>query len=163
VGVGRHLYFAKKFDAAIDQFKRVLKMDPNSFYAHAHLGQTYIAKSMYSKAITHFTRAIMLTGGKEAGMLSGLGYAQAVSGNHEEARRILDGLQELSNQRYVPAFYIAGIYVGLGDGDRAFQWLEKAFTDRSEWLIYLNIEPMLDPIRNDPRFDEMVKKVGLVN
>jgi serine/threonine-protein kinase len=163
IGIARHLYFAKKFDAAIEQFKRALESDPNSFWGHAHLGQAYIAKSRYPKAITHFTRATMLTGGKEAGMLSGLGYAHAVSDNHDEARQILNRLLELSNQRYVPPFYIAGIYIGLGDRDRAFQWLEKAYTDRSEWLIYLNIEHMLDPIREDPRFDELVKKVGLAS
>lgn len=160
-GLARHLYFAKKFDASIRLFRQTLEMDPNSFYAHVHLGQAYIMKSMITEAITHFRKAVDLTGGNEPGMLSGLGYAYAVSGRPEEAHKIVKGLIKLSSQRYIPAFYIAGIYIGLGDNDRAFEWLERAYIERSEWLIYLNIEYMLDPIRRDPRFAELVKKVGL--
>ena len=161
IGIGRHLYFAKKFDASKEHLQYAIKLDPNSFYAHAHLGQTYIMKSMYPEAITHFKTAVMLTGEKAPGMLSGLGYAYAVSGKQKEAQKILNELIERSNQSYVPPIYIAGIYVALEDNDRAFEWLEKAYLYRSELLIYLNIEPMFDPIRDDPRFDDLVKKVGL--
>jgi tetratricopeptide (TPR) repeat protein len=161
VGIARHLYYAKKFDASINHLQQALKLDPNSFLAHAQLGQTYIMKSMYREAITHFEKAVALTGEKEAGMLCGLGYAYAVSGKQKEARQILNRLINRSKKEYIPPCYIAGIYVGLGDSDRAFEWLEKAYSDRSEWLPYLNIEHMFEPIRDDPRFGELVEKVGL--
>lgn len=160
-GIGRHLYFAKKFDAAIKHLHNAIELDPNSFYAHALLGQTYVANSMYPEAIDQFKKAVELAGDSPL-MLSGLGIAYARSGKQKEAREILNLLKERSNQKYIPPIYIAGIYIGLGDNDRAFKWLEEAYKDRSEWMIYLNIEPMFDPIRNDPRFSELVKRVGLI-
>ncbi|NIM10464.1 MAG: protein kinase [Candidatus Aminicenantes bacterium] len=161
IGLARHLYFARKYDEAITHFQLALKSDPNSFLAHGLLGQTYIANSMYPKAIDHFKKAMELAG-NSPGMLCGLGYAYAVSGKQKEAREILNRLKERSNQKYIPPIYIAGIYIGLRENDRAFKWLEEAYIDRSEWMIYLNIEPIFDPIRNDPRFSELVKRVGLI-
>jgi TolB-like protein/Flp pilus assembly protein TadD len=162
IGLARHLYFARKYNEAITHFQEALKSDPNSFLAHCLLGQTYIANSMYPEAIDHFKKAVELAR-DSPGMLSGLGYAFAVSGKQKEAREILNRLKERSNQEYIPPIYIAGIYIGLGDNHRAFKWLEEAYIDRSEWMIYLNIEPMFDPIRNDPRFSELVKRVGLID
>lgn len=162
-GIARHLYFAKKFDAAIKQFHRVLELDPNSFYVLAHLGQCYLMKSMYPEAITHFKKAAALTGRKDAASLCGLGYTYAISGKKEEALKILEEMKNLSSQRYIRPTYMAGIYIGLGDNDRAFKWLEKAYINRCDWLILLQIEHMFEPIRKDPRFAELVKKVGLKN
>lgn len=92
-----------------------------------------------------------------------LAHAHALSGNHTEANRILESLKERQQREYVPAFSIALIYVGLGQTDPAFEWLEKALDERSSWLGSLKIEPMLDVLRADPRFDELLKRIGLPN
>ncbi len=160
-GIGRHLYFAKKYDAAIKQFKKVLELDPNCFYALGHLGQTYVQKSMYPEAIDCFERANIITNRKEPAILAALGYTYGILGKKQEAFKIMEELRNLSNLRYIRPFYIAAIYIGLGDNDNAFFWLERAYNDRCDWMLNLRIEHMLEPIRDDPRFAELVKKVGL--
>ena len=83
------------------------------------------------------------------------------SGNAADARAIIEQLTALSSRRYVPSTAVALIYAGLGDRDRAFQWLDKAVTERSEWLIYLKVDPRLDPLRRDSRFPQLERRVGL--
>jgi tetratricopeptide (TPR) repeat protein len=90
-----------------------------------------------------------------------VGYAYAVAGRRPEAEKILDQLEQLSHERWVNPMDVATIYSGLGDRERAFEWLEKAYRERSTWLIYLNVDRFWDPIRSDPRFADLVRRVGL--
>jgi tetratricopeptide (TPR) repeat protein len=94
-------------------------------------------------------------------VLADLGHAYAVSGNAADARQILEQLTALSSRRYVPSTSVALIYAGLGDYDRAFEWLDKAVAERAEWLIYLKVDPRLDPLRRDSRFRQLERRVGL--
>jgi tetratricopeptide (TPR) repeat protein len=89
-----------------------------------------------------------------------LGYAYAVSGNRAEAEKMLGQLQALSLQKYVPSFLIALIYVGLGDKDQAFAWLEKAYAERSVWMPWLKVDPEFDTLRSDPRFVDLQGRIG---
>ncbi len=90
-----------------------------------------------------------------------IGYALAASGQPGEARRLLDLLDQISRTRYVAAYHRAIIHVGLGERDRAFEWLSRADEERHPWLVLLNVEPLLDPLRSDPRFADLVARIGL--
>jgi hypothetical protein len=90
----------------------------------------------------------------------GLGYTYGVSGKREDAQRILDQLMEMSKRFYVPRTFIAAVYVGLGDKDQAFQWLEKAYSERDD-LLYLKVAPPWSRLESDPRFTSLVRRVGL--
>ena len=95
-------------------------------------------------------------------MKSHLGHAYAVSGDKAKAQQVLDELQERSKQGYVSAYLTAVIYAGLGEKDRAFEWLEKAFNERAEFLIYLKTDPRLETLRTDPRFLDLLRRIGLL-
>jgi tetratricopeptide (TPR) repeat protein len=95
-------------------------------------------------------------------LLSALGHAYAVSGERDKANQILTELREASRQRYVNPYLLAVIYLGLGDKDQAFVWLDKAFQDRSSFLIWLKVEPQFDSLRDDPRFQDLLRRVGLM-
>ena len=128
--------------------------------AHNRLGQVYLQQGAYDRAIEEFDEARTLSRDSPID-LAGLAHAYAVSGRRGRAEDMLADLRELSRRRYVPPFFMALVYSGLRDKDQAFLWLEKAYEQREGELVYLNVEPMLDGIRADPRFQELVRRVGL--
>lgn len=157
--LGGALSFAGQYDQAIEQFRKTLDIDP-SFPVHRDLAWAYTQKGLYEKAIAEFQKGINLHG-EASFKLSGLGYTYAVSGNRRDAQRVLERSKELSQKLYVPATHIAVIYAGLGEKEQAFQWLEKAYNERDEGLIYLNVAPVWGSLRSDPRFHDLVRRVGL--
>lgn len=116
---------------------------------------------MYKEALTQFQEAIRLSGGS-AVMKAALGHAYALSGRQEEAEKVLDELNYLSKQKYVSPADIALIYVALNRKNEAFQWLEKAYEERSSTLVYLKVDPAFDDLRSDSRFSDLLRRVGLV-
>ncbi len=158
--VGVAFSFAGQYDQAIEQLRKTLDMDPGFVPAHHELGWAYTQKRIYVAAIAEFQKAISLEK-DNAFSLMGLGFTYAVSGKREDAHRILDQLSELSKSFYVPSTYIAAVYAGLGDKEQAFQWLEKAYRERDEGLIYLNVAAPWGNLRSDPRFVSLVRRVGL--
>ena len=90
-----------------------------------------------------------------------MGYVYAVFGRRSEAQHMLNELKERSKQRYVPPYNIAMVYVGLGEKEQAFQWLDKAYEDRNQFMARLKTEPKFDSLRSDPRFGDLVRRVGL--
>ena len=98
---------------------------------------------------------------EDPGVMALLGHEYAVSGQVGDAHKILTRLQQMRSQRYVPALYIAMVWTGLHDRDRAFEWLDKVYDEDCEYLVYLPTEPMADPLRNDPRFPQLLRKLGL--
>ncbi|HEU4389869.1 MAG TPA: tetratricopeptide repeat protein, partial [Blastocatellia bacterium] len=146
---GDTLRQAGRYDQAIQQLNKTLEMDANNFFAHYSLGLACSQKGMHEQAIAEMKKAVSLSGGS-ARMLSGLGQAYALSGKKAEARKAIADLQALSKQRYVSPLYIAMVYATLGEKDQAFAWLEKAYDERSSWLIELAIESCWDKIRTDP-------------
>ena len=157
--LGNAFSFAGQDDQAIEQLRRTLDMDSRFAPAHRGLGWAYTRKGIYSEAIAEFQKAITLEKDNTFSLM-GLGYAYGASGQREDAQRILDQLIELSKRFYVPPTYIAAVYVGLGDKDQAFQWLEKAYKDRDD-LIYLKVAPPWVRLSSDPRLASLVQRVGL--
>jgi tetratricopeptide (TPR) repeat protein len=116
---------------------------------------------MYDEAIAEAQKAMDLAGGGIPLFVAQLGTIYSYSGKRDEAEKVLDQLHELSKQRYVSPFYIALIYVGIGQKDQAFEWLEKAYDEHDHALETLKVDPMLDSVRSDPRFTELLKRMGL--
>jgi TolB-like protein/Tfp pilus assembly protein PilF len=160
--MGLLLYFARQHDLAIEHLRKALELDPNFVPAHARLTWAYLEKGMYEEAITEQKKAIALedaTGNWRRTAL--LGHTYAVAGRKEEARKILNDLQALSKQRYVAPYNFALIYIGLGDRDEAFAWLDKAYQDRPDTLRFIKVSPLYDKIRSDARFAELVRRMNL--
>ncbi|MFQ5798088.1 MAG: tetratricopeptide repeat protein, partial [Bacteroidota bacterium] len=158
--LGTELLFARQYDKAIDQFQKTLEVDPNFPPAHFYLAQTYVQKAMHKEAITEVQNAITLSG-RLPRTVATLGRIYAVAGEVEKAQKVLDELKELSKRRYVPSYYVALIYVDLGQMDQAFQWLEKAYEERESELVFLKVDPSLDSLRSDSRFIALLKKTNL--
>src|SRR5438552_3117055 len=152
-------YLARKYDQAIDQGRSTLELDPKFFPAHRYLGLAYEQKAMYAEAVAELSKAADLSNGS-AQMKATLAHAYAMAKN-PEARKILLELEEAAEQRYVSPYDIATIYAALGEKDQAFAWLEKAYEERSGWLAYLQVNPILDNLRPDPRFAGLVRRIGL--
>jgi eukaryotic-like serine/threonine-protein kinase len=154
------LYFAHRYDQAIEACRKSLELDPNFYVARRYLGLAYEQKRMYAEAIQEFQQAETLSGNATL-MRAHLGHAYAVAGKANEARQILGELKERARQVYVSAYHIAVIHAGLGEPDQAFEWLEKAYEERAEFLVYLKADPRLDNLRADPRFPALLRRVGL--
>ena len=135
-------------------------MDPNYAVAHEFLAEAYEQKGMHQEAIAEFQKAISLRGDSLPNRAK-LGHAYAVAGKGGEALKIIDELKGLSKETYIRPYDVAVIYVGLDQNDQAFDWLQKACEERSGWLRYLKVDPRLDPLRSDPRFADLVRRVGL--
>jgi tetratricopeptide (TPR) repeat protein len=160
IHLGWHYLYAGETDRAIAQFRIPREMDPNWMGSHFYLGWAYAERGNYDDAIDELKTAVKLLDGAPWG-LTMLGYAYAKAGKRAEARQIVARLLRLSKERYVSSYEIATIYVGLGEKGSAFQWLGRAYQERSGWLPYLNVEPRLESLRSDPRFQELVRRVGL--
>jgi len=157
---GDALRSAGRYDMAIEQLQKTLEIDPNFAHAHFHLGMTYLLKEALADAIAEFQKAVSLSP-NVTDYKGGLGYAYAVAGERAEARKLLEELKTRSKQSYVPWFYIAGIYAGLGEKDQAIANLEKAYEQREQGLAVMKREPMFDPLRSDARFQELLRLMNL--
>jgi TolB-like protein/Tfp pilus assembly protein PilF len=154
------LYLARQFDQAIEQSHKTLELDPNFAISYATLGEVYVSKGMYREGLSTLKKYSALSRGR-AMSLALLGHAQARLGERSEALHILEQLEAASKERYTPAVSFAAVYAGLGEKDQAFAWLEKAYGERTSRLGYLKVEPLWDPLRCDPRFANLVRRIGL--
>jgi adenylate cyclase len=162
VHLGWHNLYAREYDQALEHIEKAIEMDQNFAQAYPWLGLILEQQGKYAEAIAAFQKAINLFPGGSSVAKAELAHAYAVSGNREAAQKIIVELQELSKNRYVSSFQIAAIYAGLGEKDEVFAWLEKAFAERSDGLVNLNAEQRFDNLRSDPRFTDLVRRVGLV-
>ena len=149
---------AGRYDQAIETLNKALEIDPTFPRAHFRLGNVYEQKGIPEKAISEFEEAVRLSGG-DSSYQGALGHAYAVAGNVEEAQKILDLLKKRSRRQYVPAYAIALIYAGLRDKDQAFEWLDKAYNDRSASMALLKVDPALNSLHSDARFTELARRV----
>lgn len=160
VALASTLYYTRRNDEAIEQSRRAIVMDPQFVGAHLFLGRAYEQKGAYSEAIAELQQALKLSEG-DSNELAALGRAYARAGDAAEARKILKDLIDRSTRTYVQPMSIAAIHGALGNKDDAFQWLQKSLGDRSIWLIYLKVDPAFDNLRQDQRFSEVLRQVGL--
>jgi tetratricopeptide (TPR) repeat protein len=152
--VGRILVYARRYDEAIGMLQKTVVLHPERAYLHVHLGMAYEAKRMFPQAIAEFKAAEQLLGGESVG----LAQCYAAAGQPLEARRILAHVEKPAVVQ--PWFFIGGVYAALGEKDRAFFWLDKAYQNRDFFMTYLNVYPGLDPLRSDPRFADLARRVG---
>ncbi len=150
-------YLAHRYDLAIEQSREALELDRNFNRGHLVLGKAYLEKGSYDQAISELEKALELPSGK----LGMLGYAYAVTGRKGDARRVLDRLAGLSRERYISPFEVARIHVGLKDRDAAFEWLERAYSEGSDYLTLLRADPTFASLHTDPRFEALTRRLGL--
>jgi DNA-binding winged helix-turn-helix (wHTH) protein/TolB-like protein/Flp pilus assembly protein TadD len=154
---GGILQSMRKYDTAMELYRRVLEMNPHFGMAHLYLGSALIEQGRVDEGIAEIQTAISLGSGQRG--LVNLGYAYAVAGRRDEAERVISELTGLAKQRYVSPFGVACIYAGLGKKDEAFEWLEKSYQEHIWDMLGLKIQPMLDGLRSDPRFSDLVRRV----
>jgi Predicted integral membrane protein len=160
MNVGWQYYWARRYDVALKQLQKVLEIEPNFEQGRWGLGLAYEGIGLPQQAVAEFQKAIDLSTANPV-YVAGLGHAHAVGGNKEAALQIRAHLEELSRSQYVSPFWMAILEAGLGDVERAFSWLEKAYEERSGGLVWLRVDPKLDPLRSDPRFTLLLSRVRL--
>jgi TolB-like protein/DNA-binding winged helix-turn-helix (wHTH) protein/Tfp pilus assembly protein PilF len=160
--LGWRLYMAHQYDQAIEQLQNTLDMDPSFALARMVLGQAYEQKRAYPRALAELQRAV--TGSHDSPqMLGALGHVYGVSGNRAQAETVLAQLMEQSKKQYVSPFYVAIVYAGLSENDKAVDWLEKAYKDRSNAIVFSKVDPQLDALRTAPRFKALLHRLALQN
>jgi adenylate cyclase len=169
-----HYLYARQYDQALDQIEKTVEMDRNYAETYPWLGLILEQKGRYAEAIAAFQNAIRLFPGGSSIVEAELAHTYAVSGNREAAQKIIAELQKLAKSKYIPSFQIAAIYAGLSasparnaspprtEKDQVFGWLEKAYEERSDGLVYLNADQRFDSLRSDPRFTDLTRRVGLI-
>jgi serine/threonine-protein kinase len=160
--LGQTFFFARQYERAIEQINKTIELDPVFTRAHILLGAAYEQRKEYQQAIDEFMTAVASSGGNTL-PLAALGHAYASVGNTEEAEKILEELIELSHSRYVSPSDVAIVFIGLRRIERALEWLEKAYDDKSVWLVWLKVDPRLDRLRAmSPEFKDLLLRIGFV-
>jgi len=156
---GWTLYCARQYERAGQQCQKALELAPNFDAAHACLGYAYMGEGSYKKAVQEFQKALELSGGDTVRAVW-LGRAYALDGDRNSSRSVLAQLQERSKRSYVPPYFIATLYVALGEKEDAFLWLERAYKERDLYLAWIKFDPAVDPLRSDPRFLDLLHRMG---
>jgi TolB-like protein/Tfp pilus assembly protein PilF len=149
----------REYDQAIIESEKLLELDPNDAGAYYFLAWPYKQKGMYEEAIAMLEKAVTLSEGVPM-YVAGLGHAYALAGRNNEALQILNQLQEQRTRMPPDPFHIALVYIGLGDKEEAFEWLEKAYQERSTQLVFLKVGPRFDSLRDDPRFQDLLRRMN---
>jgi serine/threonine protein kinase/tetratricopeptide (TPR) repeat protein len=150
------LFEARDYDEAISQLRKALDLEPRFWPAHLYLGKTLDAQGQYQEAIVELRKAQNFTAEPDAT----IGYAYGRMGRAADARKVIADLQEQSTKGYVAPSNFAKVYIGLGDKDQAFAWLEKGYQQRDFWLTFLRGDPIFDSLRSDPRFQDLLHRIG---
>ncbi len=153
-------FFARDFDAAVERARKTIELDPHFAPPYLCLGQALEQKALFPEAIQAFDRGLVHSE-RAPFMLAALGHAYAASGNRSAALASLKDLEELSLRRYISPYYFALLSAGSGEAENSLTWLEHALEDRSTWLTWLKVDPRFDALREQPRFHELLGKIGL--
>jgi len=160
VNLGRIDYYEGRYDQAIKQYQRALELDKDFMRTHLRMGLAYVQQGRYHEALTEYNKALEIAGDTPQ-IRAHIAHVLAVSGKRSEALIELAKLQERAKRQYVPPYDIALIYVGLGENDKAFAWLEKAYDDHSTEMIYFKVDPLLAPLHSDPRYQNLLRRMKL--
>lgn len=152
---------ARRYEEAIQQLEGVISLDQNHYQAYWMLGHTCAVSGQFDRAVAASEKAVALSG-RAPGALGILGLVYGLAGRKGEAIKVLNELLDLNQHRYVTPAAIAWVYIGLGDKDQTFAWLEKAYAEQSNFIAYFNVIPFVDSLRSDPRFGDLVRRVGLL-
>ena len=158
--LGWNLYLARRYDESIEQHRKAIELEPDYWPGYSWLGSALAQKGRWPEAIEAFRKAISIEPVIAVPTI-GLGRVYAVSGKKDEAIKVLAELNDRAKHPYVSSYLIASIYAGLGDKDKAFASLERAYEDRSWYMNHLKLDPELDSLHSDPRFADLVRRVGL--
>jgi len=158
--IGALYYYSGQYAQAIEQCKKTIELDPGFPWAHTLLANAYVQKSLFKEATAELQKAVELSGGSFE-YLAILAHAYAVAGERDEALKIINELKEQSEQKYVPSYEMALIYAGLGEEAQAFEFLEKAFQERSDSLRVIRVDPRLERLHDDPRFIALLEEMQL--
>jgi serine/threonine protein kinase/Flp pilus assembly protein TadD len=157
-GLGRMYCGARRYDEALEQLKRTLEIEPNFAEAHFQLALAYEGKRMYAEAAKAFQTSVELF--EDPTMKGWVAREYAVAGKHDEAQKILEELQTLAKQQYVSPYMIAIGYAALGDRNQAYEWLNRVADEKSYYVVWLKVDPIWDSFRAEPRFQDMLRRVG---
>jgi serine/threonine protein kinase/tetratricopeptide (TPR) repeat protein len=160
VAIGWSLYLARRYEEAIEQLERTVELDPYYPVTYWILGLVHRNIGGYDLAISEGEKGVSLSGGSPL-MRAALAHSYGKAGRTEEASRVLYDLSTLAKQKYVASYFFAGIHIGLGETDLAIEYLEKSYEEHSHWLIYLHLDPSMDNLRDDKRFQDLLKRIGL--
>ena len=160
VAVGWALYHGRRYEEAIEQLRRTVELDPNYPVTYWILGLLLRKTSRYEMAIAEGAKAVTLSSGSPL-MQAALASTLAAAGRTQDGRQVLDDLTELAKNKYVAPYFVAGIYVGLGENERAIESLKECYDEHSHWLIYLHLDPNMDGLRDNPRFQNLLHRIGL--
>lgn len=158
--VGYPLYYARRYEEAIEYYRKALELEPTFFWSYLWIGQAEVQLGKYQEAIADINRAAALSSGNVR-VAATLGHALAISGNKAQALQVLKQLEERARNGYVSPYYFALLYTGLGEKDLALEWLEKAYEERQPYLILIKVEPVFDVLHSDPRFQDLLRRIGL--
>lgn len=157
--VGQVFHYTRRYDEAIEQYRRSLDLEPNFYRQHLWLGWAYEQKGMCEEAVTEFQKAGALSE-ENTDALASLGCVLALLGRTDEASSILAELSEMSARQYVSPYNMALLHLHLGAEEEAFIWLDRAYCERAEWMIYLGVDPRFDGLRADARFKRLLRRIG---
>jgi adenylate cyclase len=159
------LYLAGQYDAAVEQCRKIQEIDPNNDLGHLYCGEVDVQKGNLAQAILELQEAVKISEERNPHVngraIAYLAYAFSLAGKKNDAQNLLAKLQEISKQRYLPPDLVAAVYSGLGQKQEAFEWLEKAYRVHARDLLELKYDPHFANLRSDPRFIELVRRIGL--
>ena len=158
--LGYRYYDDRHFDEAIEQGRKILDFDPSFAAAHLLLGQAYLQKGLQAQAISELQNATALSGDSPSYMAE-LGVAYAVSGKKVETLSVINQLRKVARHSYVSSYGFAQIYAALGDKQNSINYLQSAYEEGAVWMQYLQVDPVLDSVRSQPRFQDLVRQMGL--
>jgi serine/threonine-protein kinase len=152
-------YYRGEYDKAIEQYQATIDLDPGFAAAYSWLGGTYQAKGMYEEAVEVQEKAVNLS--RSPLFLGLLGSTYALSGMEKEALRVVDELKQRRRSQYVGPHSLARVYTSLGEIDQAFEWLDKAYEEKDAQMHFFLADPVSAPLRDDPRYEELLRKINL--